>query len=88
VNKRTPPTQFGALANFAENSTRMKDTEYVLDRLFGIAPLRDPLPEDMPAIERMKHYARIGFDQYHIGGAEEFERTWNELFPAMKGGKR
>jgi hypothetical protein len=76
------------IARFDEDSPKAVETRDYIARLLGKLPQRDPLPEDMPAIERMKHYARLGFNQYHIGGAEEFERTWNEVFPAKKGGKK
>lgn len=51
-----------------------------LDRLLGKTPLRETPPDDMPAIEKIKLYARSGYHLHHIGTDEDFERVWEEAF--------
>ena len=53
----------------------------VLAQIMGLAPPNSSPPEDMPAIDKIKLYARAGYDRYHIGTDEDFERVWAEAFP-------
>lgn len=52
----------------------------VISRIMGLTPQKAPPPDDMPAIEKIKVYARSGYQQHHIGTDEDFERVWEEAF--------
>jgi hypothetical protein len=86
--KKSPTVSWDILNHFDQDSRRERDAADVVDRLLGITPPRSPLPEDMPAMERIKIYARAGFKQYHIGTDEDFERAWAEAFPKEEKGGR
>jgi len=71
-------------------STPDHDRGKMLRQIMGLAPLRDPLPDEMPALEKIKVYAREGFASGYHGTPEDFERIWQEAFPDTemeKGGK-
>lgn len=55
--------------------------EHVFARIMGLAPQYPSPPDDMPALEKIKTYARTGYHMHHIGTDEEFERVWAEAFP-------
>lgn len=68
---------------------RAAEGEAVFRQIAGIDPL-DPLPpNDMPAIEKIKIFARAGFFARYAGTPEGFETIWAEAFPEeKKGGKK
>ena len=88
--KKSPTVSRDIFTRFNLDSRRGIEAAEVVDRLLGITPPRSPLPEDMPAMERIKIYARAGFKQYHIGTDEDFERVWEEVEAVIekKGGKK
>lgn len=51
-----------------------------LSRIMGLTPAKEPPPDDMPALEKIKLYARSGYHLHHIGTDEDFERVWAEVF--------
>lgn len=55
-------------------------TKRHMDRLLGNTPLRETPPHDMPAIEKIKIYAKAGYKHYYNGTDEDFERVWEEAF--------
>jgi hypothetical protein len=65
-----------------------KRSEGYLAQLSGRSPLHDTPPDDMPALEKIKLYARSGYQLHHIGTDEDFERVWEEAFPDKKDGKK
>lgn len=52
-----------------------------LARILGLAPQKASPPDDLPALEKIKIYARSGYSLHHIGTDEDFERVWAEAFP-------
>lgn len=68
------------LSRFHRDNEQGQIVSDVFDTFMGAKPLRKPLPDDMPAIERIKIYAQAGYKQYHIGTDEDFERVWEEAF--------
>ncbi len=72
-------------------SASADDQKKMRRQIMGLAPLRDPLPDEMPALEKIKVYAREGFASGYHGTPEDFERIWHEAFPDTemeKGGKQ
>jgi hypothetical protein len=51
-----------------------------VSRLLGIESSHPSLPDDMPAIEKIKIYARTGFSYRCEGTDEDFERVWEQAF--------
>jgi hypothetical protein len=47
-----------------------------IGKIMGLIPLHDTLPEEMPAIEKIKVYAKSGFAYRREGTEEDFERLW------------
>jgi hypothetical protein len=68
---------------------RAAESEAVFRQIAGIDPL-DPLPpEDMPALEKIKIFARAGFLARYAGTPERFESIWAEAFlEEEKGSKK
>jgi hypothetical protein len=59
-----------------------------MDRIVVRISLPEVPSDDMPALEKIKLYARSGYHLHHIGMDEDFERVWSEAFPeAEKGSK-
>lgn len=56
------------------------DPDHVLSRIMGLVPQKPPPPADMPALEKIKLYARSGYNLHHIGTDADFERVWEEAF--------
>ena len=65
---------------FEQDPQREAQSADVFNKLMGLTPLDTPPPEDAPAIEKIKIYARAGFITRYAGTAEEFERVWEEAF--------
>lgn len=59
---------------------RVAEHAAVVRELMGLDLIDESLPEDLPAIERIKIYARAGYKQYHVGTDADFERVWDEAF--------
>jgi hypothetical protein len=101
TKKRGPVIKPGTLSRLLESDTRGLPTlldeladkadpnhapDKTLARIMGLAPPKPPPPDDMPAMDKIKLYARAGYDRYHIGTDEDFEQVWAEAFPeATKG---
>lgn len=60
----------------------------VISKLLGLTPMKEPPPDDMPALEQIKLYARSGYHMHHIGTDEDFERVWGETFPEEEKGRK
>jgi hypothetical protein len=58
------------------------------ERMLGKTPLRESPPNDMPALEKIKLYARSGYHLHHIGTDADFERAWGEAFPQEEEGRK
>jgi hypothetical protein len=56
--------------------------DLMIARIMGLAPQKASPPDDMPALEKIKIYARSGYNLHHIGTDADFERVWAEAFPA------
>jgi hypothetical protein len=76
------------LNEMAEGTDPNHAPDKVLSRIMGLTPPKPRPPDDMPAIEKIKLYARSGYNLHHIGTDEDFERVWEEAFPEEKGGKK
>lgn len=50
-------------------------------RIMGLTPAKEPPPDYLPTIEKIKIYARSGYHLHHIGTDDDFERVWAEAFP-------
>ena len=57
-------------------------------KLLGLEPLRDPFPDDLTPLERIKVFAREGFLHFYGSDEAEFEQIWAEAFPEEKKGGR
>lgn len=69
------------MSRFVQDDEQSRIHASVFDRLMGSEPLRESPPDDMPALEKIKLYARSGYHLHHIGSDENFERVWEEAFP-------
>lgn len=67
------------LDSFTEKRNPEHDRVYA--RIMGLEMQKPSPPDDMPALERIKLYARSGYNLHHIGTDEDFERVWAEAFP-------
>lgn len=103
TKQRIPGMRPDKLSHLLENDTRGTrelldrmadrcepdhDPDAVLSRIMGLAPPKAAPPEDMPAIEKIKLYARSGYHLHHIGTDEDFERMWEEVFPEEREGTK
>lgn len=77
--ERTIKTKFPARKSGRTPQQEAERAE-VVKQIMGITPLYPPLPPDMPAMERIKLYAREGFLHRCDGTAEDFEQVWKEAF--------
>src|ERR1044071_3064369 len=68
------------LNRFKQDDGQAQIHSDVFDTFMGAKPLRESPPDDMPALEKIKLYARSGYHLHHVGTDEEFERVWAEAF--------
>lgn len=68
------------LNRFTQDTEQSQIHSDVFDTFMGAKPLRSAPPDDMPAIEKIKVYARSGYHLHHIGTEADFERVWEEAF--------
>jgi hypothetical protein len=54
--------------------------------MLGTIPMKDPLPDHILPLERIKIYASEGFAARNEGTKEDFERLWQEAFPQTEKG--
>jgi hypothetical protein len=89
VSNKKPNKLSPGLARFLKHDPkRAADSVDVFRKLVGLDPVDAPLPDDMPATEKIKVYARAGFIARYAGTSERFESIWAEAFPEEeKGGK-
>lgn len=88
MSRKTPQEQTREIIDrFAEKSPD-HDRDLVLERIMGLAPQKDAPPEELPALEKIKIYARSGYHQHHRGTDEDFERVWAEAFPEGEEGRK
>jgi hypothetical protein len=66
------------LSRFTQDAEQSQIHSDVFDTFMGVKPLRQPPPDDMPALEKIKLYARAGYHMHHTGTDEDFERVWEE----------
>lgn len=77
------------LSRFKHDDEQSQIHSDVFDTFMGVKPLRQPPPDDLPAIEKIKIFARAGFLSHYAGTLERFESIWAEAFPEEgKGGKK
>lgn len=68
------------LSRFTQDDEQARIHSETFDRVIGSEPLKASPPDDMPALEKIKLYARSGYHLHHIGTDEDFERVWEEAF--------
>jgi hypothetical protein len=81
-------TQKDLFARFQQDPACVKDSQSVFRKIIGLDPIDEPPPEAMPAIEKIKIFARAGFIARFAGTPERFEGIWAEAFPDEKSGKQ
>jgi hypothetical protein len=67
-------------SRFVQDDEQTRVHSNTFDRIIGSESLKESPPDDMPAIEKIKLYARSGYHLHHIGTDEDFERVWGEAF--------
>lgn len=68
------------LSRFVQDDELTQVHSDTFGRIIGSAPSKASLPDDMPALDKIKLYARSGYHMHHIGTEEDFERVWAEAF--------
>ena len=77
------------MSRFVQDDEQSRIHASVFDRFMGTEPLRESPPDAIPAIEKIKIFARAGFLSHYAGTPERFESIWAEAFPEEeKGGKK
>lgn len=85
-SKRSKENMFARLSSSPERSAAIQE---VVGKLLGEIPMKEPLPDHIPALERIKIYASESFTSCYGGTEEDFEQLWQEAFPQTeKCGKR
>jgi hypothetical protein len=82
MSEKSPQEQTREIIDrFVDKSDASQERDRVFARLMGLEPQRPSPPDDMPAMEKIKLYARSGYHLHHIGTDEDFERMWAEALP-------
>lgn len=77
---KTQQEQMDILLDRLETPEQRERSQRGFDILSGRIPLKETPPDDMPALKKIKIYARSGYNLHHIGTDEDFERVWEEAF--------
>lgn len=80
MSNKTPQDQTQEIIDRLVTPERQRQVDSVFDRLVGRVPPRESPPDDMPALEKIKLYARSGYHLHHIGTDDNFERVWSDAF--------
>lgn len=82
MGKKSPQEQTRELVDrISQGRDTNRKPDPVLARIMGFEPINPPPPDDMPALDKIKVYARSGYHLHHLGSDEDFERVWAEAFP-------
>ena len=89
MGKKSPQEQTREIIDrFVDKTDPNHRPDPVLSRIMGLTPAKEPPPDDMPALEKIKVYARSGYHLHHIGTDEDFERVWAERSLPLKSSTR